>query len=102
MLTYPQLVLGSQVEIEHIDGSKISLKIPKGCAVGHELTIPGKGFDKIRGYGTGNLVIVTQCYIPKKLSAQEKESLQKYSDLIGTDVSDKDGFITSLFKKFLG
>lgn len=103
MLTYPQLVLGSQVEIEHIDGSKISLKIPKGCAVGEKLTIPGKGFDKIRGYGTGNLVIITQCHIPKKLNSEQKNLLQKYSDSIGTNVSDdKDGFITSLFKKFLG
>ncbi|MBM17462.1 MAG: molecular chaperone DnaJ [Epsilonproteobacteria bacterium] len=103
MLTYPQLVLGSLVEIEHIDGSKINLKIPKGCPVGEKLTIPGKGFEKIRGYGTGNLVIITQCHIPKKLTVEQKELLQNYSDKLGTNVADdKDGFITSLFKKFLG
>lgn len=103
MVTYPQLVLGSQVEIEHIDGSKIALKIPKGCPVGEKIVIPGKGFDKIRSSGSGNMVIITQCHIPKKLSSEEKDLLQKYSDAIGTDVSDnKDGFITSLFKKFLG
>lgn len=103
MVTYPQLVLGSQVEIEHIDGSKIPLKIPKGCPVGEKITIAGKGFDKIRGSGTGNLVVIVQCHIPKKLSSEEKELLEKYSDAIGTNVSDnKDGFITSLFKKFLG
>ena len=103
MLTYPQLVLGSQVEIEHIDGSKLTLKIPKGCPVGEKIIIPGKGFEKIRGYGTGNLVIITQCHIPKKLNTEQKKLLQSFSDMIGTNVSDnKDGFITSLFKKFLG
>lgn len=103
MLTYPQLVLGSQVEIEHIDGSKIALKIPKGCASGEKLVIAGKGFEKIRSSGTGNLIIITQCHIPKKLTSEEKDLLQKYSDALGTDVSDsKDGFITSFFKKFLG
>lgn len=103
MLTYPQLVLGSQVEIEHIDGSKIALKISKGCQSGEKLTIPGKGFEKIRSSGTGNLIVITQCHIPKKLTTQEKELLQSYSDALGTDVSDnKDGFITSFFKKFLG
>ena len=103
MLTYPQLVLGSQVEIKHIDGSKITIKVPKGCPVGEKIIIPGKGFEKIRGYGTGNLVIVTQCHIPKKLNSEQKSLLQKYSEKIGTNVSDnKDGFLTGLFKKFLG
>lgn len=103
MVTYPQLVLGSQVEIEHIDGTKMTIKIPKGCPVGEKLIIPGKGFEKLRGYGTGNLVIITQCHIPKKLNADQKKLLQDYSDTIGTKVSDdKDGFISSLFKKFLG
>lgn len=102
-VTYPQLVLGSQVEIEHIDGSKIVLKIPKSCPVGERIVIPGKGFDIIRGSGTGNMIIIMQCHIPKKLSSEQKELLEKYSDAIGTDVSEsKDGFITSLFKKFLG
>ena len=37
------------------------------------------------------------------LTPEQKELLEKYSDAIGTDVSDqKDGFITSFFKKFLG
>ncbi|MBI2353147.1 molecular chaperone DnaJ [Candidatus Dependentiae bacterium] len=103
MLTYPQLVLGSQVEIEHIDNTKISLKIPKGCPSGEKLVIAGKGFEKIRGSGTGNLIIITQCHIPKKLNEKEKNLLQSYSDTLGTDVSDsKEGFITSFFKKFLG
>jgi len=103
ILTYPQLVLGSQVEIEHIDGTKLTIKVPKGCPVGEKLIIPGKGFEKIRGYGTGNLVIITQCHIPKKLTGEQKGLLQQYSDKLGTNVSDdKDGFISSLFKKFLG
>ena len=103
MVTYPQLVFGSQVEIEHIDDSKISLKIPKGCNVYEKIIIAGRGFDKIRKSGSGNLVIIIQCHIPKKLTTEEKDLLQQYSNAIGTDVSDnKDGFITSLFKKFLG
>ncbi len=103
LVPYSQLVFGSQVEIEHIDGSKIALKIPKGCPANEKIIIAGKGFTNIRGSGTGNLVVIMQCHIPKKLTAQQKELLQKYSDALGTDVSDeKDGFITSLFKKFLG
>lgn len=103
MLTYPQLVLGCQMEIENIDGSKLSIKIPKGCNVGEKITVAGKGFSKLKGYGTGNLIIITQCHIPKKLTSEQKEAIDLLSVQLSSDVSDNnDGFISSIFKKFLG
>jgi molecular chaperone DnaJ len=102
MLTYPQLVFGSQIEIVNLDGQKITLKIPKGTAVGEKIIIPGKGFKNTRTKSMGNLVIITQCHIPTKLSAAAKKDLESFSDAIGTDVSEQTGFISSLFKKFLG
>lgn len=102
MLTYPQLVLGSQVEIESIDGSKETIKIPKGCPVGERITLPGKGFTKVRGTGRGNLVVITQCYVPKNISADAKKKLMDYSDTVGTDTTGHDSSIVGFFKKFLG
>ena len=100
-LTYPQLVFGSQVEIENIDDSKQTVKIPKGSPVGERIIVPGKGFANVRRKGTrGNLVIITQCHIPKKISADAKKLLSSYSSIIGT--STDDGGIVSFFKKFLG
>ena len=101
MLTYPQLVLGSQIEIESIDGSKETLKIPKGCPVGEKITLAGKGFYKVRGNTRGNLVVTTQCDIPTKLSANAKKVLTEYSEIIGTKTGS-DGAISGFFKKFLG
>ncbi len=49
----------------------------------------------------GNLVIVTQCHIPKKTSAEAKKILTDYSNIIGTNSEDSGG-IASFFKKFLG
>ena len=102
MLTYPQLVFGAQVEIENIDGSKLMIKIPKGCPAGEKIIIQDKGFPAIRGRGRGNLIIITQCHIPKKLSTDAKETLKKYSTEIGTTINDDEGTITGFFKKFLG
>lgn len=102
MLTYPQLVFGAQVEIESIDGSKETIKVPKGCPVGEKITIAGKGFFKLRGNTRGNLVVITKCHVPTKLSAEAKEALLKYSELIGTQPESKNGTIASFFKKFLG
>lgn len=102
MLTYPQLVLGAQVEVEHIDGSKHTIKVPKGSPVGHEIRLSGKGFADLRGRGAGDWIITTQCNIPKKLSQEAHDALMNYSDIIGTTPNDGDGMLTAFFKKFLG
>lgn len=104
MLTYPQLTLGCQVEIESIDGSKYTIKIPKGCQIDERILVPGKGFFKLRSNIRGNLVVITQCHIPKKLSTEAKKILNAYSKEIGTVVNDtmSGSYIGSFFKKFLG
>lgn len=102
MLTYAQLTLGCQVDVESIDETKHAIKIPKGCPVGEKIVITGAGFQKLRGKTQGNLVIITQCYIPSKISTEAKKKLQEYSDIVGTNTNDGEGFITSFFKKFLG
>ncbi|HLJ31123.1 MAG TPA: molecular chaperone DnaJ [Candidatus Babeliales bacterium] len=101
MLTYPQLTLGCQVDIESIDGTKHTIKIPKGCPVGEKIIVSGEGFHKLRSKTRGNLVIITQCFIPSKISAEAKKKLQEYSDIVGNQANEE-GFITSFFKKFLG
>lgn len=103
MLTYPQLVFGSQLEIENIDGTKENLKIPKGCPVGERIVIAGKGFTSLKSKTRGNLVVITQCHVPKKLDTDTKEILKNYSEKIGTDTSKNgEGTISGFFKKFLG
>lgn len=97
-LSYAQLVLGANIDVESIDGSKHALKIPKGCSVNHEISIPGKGFAKLQGTGTGNLIFVTQCIIPKKISTEAKEALLAYEKAVEPEQSGLKGF----FKKFLG
>lgn len=101
MLTYPQLVLGCQIELEHIDGTKMSVKIPKGCPVGEKIIIPGKGFKKLKSTIKGNMVIVTECHIPTKIDGAAKKLLTDYSTVIGTETQES-GTISSFFKKFLG
>lgn len=101
-LTYPQLVLGCQVDIENIDNQVTSIKIPKGCSVGKQITIPGKGFSVPGSFSRGNLVVITKCHIPTRLNAGAKKLLIEYSEKIGNDTKSSDSSISGFFKKFLG
>ncbi len=101
-LSYPQLVLGAQIEINNIDDKKITVKVPKGCPVRKDIIITGKGFARLNGYGTGNLVIIPQCNIPKKLNTETKAALLNYAEKLGDQDKPNNGGITGFFKKFLG
>lgn len=101
-LTYPQLVLGCQIEIENIDGTKETIKIPRGCQVGEEIKVSGKGFPRLHRSGRGDLIFITQCHIPSKLTEDAKKALLNYAQQIGNDCKDQNGGISGFFKKFLG
>ncbi|MBM3886775.1 molecular chaperone DnaJ, partial [Candidatus Dependentiae bacterium] len=101
-LTYPQLVLGCQIEVKTLDDATETIKIPKGCQVGKEIVIAGKGFANLHGKGRGNLIFITQCDIPTSLSDDAKQALLVYAEKLGNASSSRDGGITGFFKKFLG
>jgi molecular chaperone DnaJ len=101
MLTYPQLVLGCQIEVTSIDGSRETVKIARGTQVGKEIMIPSKGFPDIRGKGRGNFIIITNCDIPTKLDSATKKALQEYADSLGEKTTSEGG-VSEFFKKFLG
>ena len=101
-LSYPQLVLGCQIEIESLDGSKETIKIPKGCPVGKEIILTGKGFNDLHRRRNGNFVIIPQCHIPKNLTPKAKELLLNYFEVLKTIESSSSSGISGFFKKFLG
>ena len=101
-LTYPQLVFGCQIEIESIDGTKETIKIPQGCPVNKEIKIVGRGFASLQGKARGSLVIVTQCDIPKTLNSETKKSLTDFAEKLGNQSTASEGGISGFFKKFLG
>jgi len=102
VLSYPQLVFGCHVEVTLIDDSRETIKVPKGCPVGERIRVSGKGFPKLRSSSRGDFVVVTQCSVPKQLSAESKEHLKAYATSLGEETPEQDHGIVGFFKKFLG
>lgn len=85
-ISFIQAILGDVVEIPVIDlnaadGLGIAkLKIPEGTQFGTKLLIKGKGMPKLHGRGQGDVIVQTFFQMPKKLSRQQKELLERYKD----------------------
>lgn len=75
-ISIPDAVLGCEAEIPSVDG-KLKIRIDPGTQPGKMLRLRGKGIPDVNGYGTGDLKVYVQVWIPKKLTKDEKALLEK-------------------------
>ncbi len=73
-------VLGSTVTVDTFDGP-VDLTVRPGVQSGEQITVKGYGVGRLRGTGRGDLRAVVQVVTPEKLSAQERELIEKFSSL---------------------
>ena len=75
-ITFSDAALGTTSEVPTIDG-KAKIKIPAGTQSGKILRLKGKGFPDVNGYGKGDLLVNVHVWVPKHLTKEEKEMLEK-------------------------
>ena len=75
-ISVPDAILGTTAEIPSVDG-KLRIKVDPGTQSGKILRLRGKGIPDVNGYGTGDMLVYVQVWIPKNLTSQEKEALEK-------------------------
>jgi len=82
-ITLTQAVLGVEIDLAITSGEKITLKIPAGTQDGTTFRFRGKGqsFRRGRGEGRGDLLVTVRVQIPKRLSREQKELLEKLRNL---------------------
>jgi curved DNA-binding protein len=74
-LSPSQAVLGTELEVPTLEGYR-RLKIPPGTQAGQRFRLRGRGLPATSG-DRGNLYVVTQITIPKKLSDAERAIWQQ-------------------------
>ena len=100
LLDFPTAALGGNVDIPTIEGTKAKIKIEPGTQPGKTLRLRGKGLPAVQGYGNGmgDLVVNISVYVPKTLSRDEKEALERMqkSDNFKGDAQTK----RNIFERF--
>lgn len=84
-LTITEAALGCKKEIPTLDGSVI-LNVPAGSQSGEKHRIKGKGLSSPSRRGVGDLYVILNVVIPKKLDRKQKKILE---DLNKTNLKDK-------------
>jgi molecular chaperone DnaJ len=89
-LSYPEVALGTEVNIEHPSGEKLRVKIPPRTQPGEVITLRSQGMPRLNGRGNGDVHLQVKLDIPAKSSREEEKLLKSLHELNGKH-ADKGG-----------
>lgn len=76
LVTYPQLVFGSDLTVPTVTGSVV-LTMPAGTQSGQVFHLRGRGLPRVNTSGTGDLHVRVQLWTPDRLTEKENHLIQE-------------------------
>ena len=74
---FSTMVLGGQIYVDNIDGKQAKLKIPPNTENGQIFKLKGLGMPVVRRLSRGNLLVLVEVDVPKKVSSKAKKLLKE-------------------------
>ncbi len=80
LVTYPQLVLGADVEVPTVNAT-VSLRIPSETQSGQVFHLRGRGLPRVNAGGVGDLHVRIQLWTPDKLGDEEEKIIKRLAEV---------------------
>jgi molecular chaperone DnaJ len=77
-IAFTQAALGADIQVPTLEGST-TLKIPAGTQHGTMFRVPGLGMPNLRSGKRGDIVVIAQLVVPRKLSDDQEQLLAEYA-----------------------
>ncbi len=94
-ISIPDVTLGTTVEIPTID-NKVKIRVEPGTQPGKILRLRKKGLPDVNGYGTGDILVSVNVWIPKTVNNEEEKIFEKLKNspnfIPNPDKNDKSFF----------
>jgi molecular chaperone DnaJ len=84
-VSFPQAVLGAQVDVPTLDG-KVKMRVPPGTQSGKVFRLRGKGIETLGGYGKGDQLVRVQVEVPEKISRRQRQLIAELATEMGEEV----------------
>jgi molecular chaperone DnaJ len=97
----PLASLGTIVSVPTIDGD-VELEIPAGTQPHETLTLRGKGMPSLRGRRHGDIRVVVNVVVPRKLSREQRDLVQQLADSLSEENLGSDEGVFAKLKRALG
>ncbi|NQT46217.1 MAG: molecular chaperone DnaJ, partial [Candidatus Omnitrophica bacterium] len=99
-ITFPQAVLGSEIDVPTLDGN-VKMKVPPGTQSGRIFRLRGKGVSHLRGSGRGDEHVRVVVETPTRLNRVQKRLMQEFAESCDDDATPmKKSFMDKVKKMF--
>jgi molecular chaperone DnaJ len=83
-------MLGGKATVPSLDGER-EVEIPAGAQPGEHVVLRGLGLPSLRGRARGDQHVVLDVYVPSKLSADERQLVERLDQSLGPEGGRADG-----------
>jgi molecular chaperone DnaJ len=81
-VSFTTLALGGEVTVPALLGDEEKLDIPSGTQTGTMFRVRGKGMPDVSGRGRGDLLVLVQASVPKKLSREQRAAIEQLAGVL--------------------
>jgi molecular chaperone DnaJ len=96
----PLAALGTTVEVPTLDGP-VPVEVKPGTQPGETITLGGRGMPPVRRGRTGDLRVVVNVVIPRRLTAEQRGMLERFADSLTADNERADEGMIAKLKRVL-
>lgn len=75
-ITFPEAVLGAEIEVPLLTGGTVRLKVPAGTPSGRTLRLKGRGVAGSRR--TGDLLVAVQVVVPQRVDGAARDAVEAF------------------------
>ncbi len=97
-LFFTQCILGDTIKIPSLDG-ELELKLKPATRDRAQFVFKGKGVPDVHGRGSGDLIAQIKMKLPKKLSTEQRELIEKLQESFGLESHPHENKFEGAFKK---
>lgn len=101
LVTYPQLVLGADVEVPAVQGA-VTLRVPSGTQSGQVFHLRARGLPRVNAAGVGDLHVRVQLWTPESLAAEEERLVRALAEVQTAPAERQSKSFWSKVKESLG
>ena len=97
----PLAALGAELQVPTLDGNA-AVELSPGTQPGDVLTLRGEGMPSLRRGRRGDLRVVVNVLIPRRLSDEQRELLERLNSTLGAENLRSDESIFAKLRRVLG
>src|SRR5262245_1275459 len=101
LVSYPQLVLGADIEVPSVLGT-VTLRVPPRTQSGQVFQLRGRGLPRVNAHGTGDLHVRVQLWTPDSMSSDEEQIVRRLGELSAQPPASRSKGFWSKMKEALG